>query len=842
MRDTKDVSDRRLIASAALLLVGVVLLAIAALPKRGGETGLLRVAVATPAEYRRLVALGVDVVAAPPRRARLAGEFVVEVLATKKQARRIAALGLPIEWIDEDHTATLAAKLAAGGGPKSATDLPPGFGTGAMGGYYTLAEIVALLDHYAATYPHIVAPKVVIGTSVEGRPIHAIKISDQPLIAEAEPGILIDALHHAREPASMQTLFLLLHRLVTGYGFDPAITSLVDGREIHLVPCLNPDGYVFNQSQSPAGGGLWRKNRRGVAGACGGVDLNRNYPAQFGIDDIGSSGDPCAESYRGSAPLSEPESTALDAYAAQLAPRVAVSLHAHGRQLLHPRGAQLAFPSDAAAYDEHGEILTAHAGYLFGPVSDVLGLVNGNYLDHFHEHHHAEAWAFELGTSFWPTIPELIAVAESNVPALLDLIAFAGADPRPRSLVVSEKVEAGNGSDGDGILEGAEIADVRVTLRNTGRAASGALTIAIESVDPKVEVIAGKSTTTLAPLGALSGATTTAGHLSVRLPIDAAPGSRVELRVTASGIDVERSAVLAFDVGASRPIARDDVELDLGWRMHLPGDTATTGRWTRADPLGVTQGLEVAQPEHDATAAPGKHCFVTGNTGTIPGGDDVDNGFTTLLSPVFDLAAATDPRLTYRRFYWCSKADQRLDIALSNDGGVTYHLLESVGGRPNQWTAAQWRIADHLTPTAQMRLRVIARDDANASVVEAALDDLEIHDFGVAPHLFVMGRPRLGGAIELQIAKPPGATTVLIFTAAHLAISPLHVGGLAGDLLLDPATLALIGSAPLASSGLTRLPLTVPSTPALLGASLHLQAITTGDTPRASNATTITVE
>jgi hypothetical protein len=159
MRDTKDVSDRRLIASAALLLVGVVLLAIAALPKRGGETGLLRVAVATPAEYRRLVALGVDVVAAPPRRARLAGEFVVEVLATNKQARRIAALGLPIEWIDEDHAATLAAQLAAGGGPKSATDLPPGFGTGAMGGYYTLAEIEALLDHYAATHPHIVAPR-----------------------------------------------------------------------------------------------------------------------------------------------------------------------------------------------------------------------------------------------------------------------------------------------------------------------------------------------------------------------------------------------------------------------------------------------------------------------------------------------------------------------------------------------------------------------------------------------------------------------------------------------------------------------------------------------------------
>ncbi|MFG0319039.1 MAG: hypothetical protein ACF8XB_17335, partial [Planctomycetota bacterium JB042] len=37
--------------------------------------------------------------------------------------------------------------------------LPPGYGQGAMGGAYTLAEIDALLDHYAATASAIVTPK-----------------------------------------------------------------------------------------------------------------------------------------------------------------------------------------------------------------------------------------------------------------------------------------------------------------------------------------------------------------------------------------------------------------------------------------------------------------------------------------------------------------------------------------------------------------------------------------------------------------------------------------------------------------------------------------------------------
>jgi hypothetical protein len=37
-----------------------------------------------------------------------------------------------------------------------------------------------------------------------------------------------------------------------------------------------------------------------------GVDLNRNYDFAFGIDEKGSSIDPCEEDYRGPYPFSEP--------------------------------------------------------------------------------------------------------------------------------------------------------------------------------------------------------------------------------------------------------------------------------------------------------------------------------------------------------------------------------------------------------------------------------------------------------------------------------------------------------------------------------------------------------
>jgi len=42
-----------------------------------------------------------------------------------------------------------------------------------------------------------------------------------------------------------------------------------------------------------------------------GVDLNRNYGYKWGYNNDGSSDDLCDESYRGSAPFSEPETAAI---------------------------------------------------------------------------------------------------------------------------------------------------------------------------------------------------------------------------------------------------------------------------------------------------------------------------------------------------------------------------------------------------------------------------------------------------------------------------------------------------------------------------------------------------
>ena len=76
----------------------------------------------------------------------------------------------------------------------------------------------------------------------------------------------------------------------------------------------------------------------------------------------------------------------------------------------------------------------------------------------------------------------------------------------------------------------------------------------------------------------------------------------------------------------------DDAETDQGWMLGVAGDTATTGVWVRVDPNGTA-----AQPEDDASD-PGVNCFVTGqgSVGGSVGENDIDGGFTTLVTPTID--------------------------------------------------------------------------------------------------------------------------------------------------------------------------------------------------------------
>ncbi len=294
-----------------------------------------------------------------------------------------------------------------------------GFGYGSMGGFYTLTEINAELDSMYMMYPNIITQKFSVGLSIENRQIYAVKISDNPNVNESEPQVHMNALIHAREPQAMMTIMYYMYYLLENYGTDPEVTYLVNNREIYFIPCINVDGYEYNRINNPGGGGMWRKNRRNNGGSYG-VDLNRNFGYMWGYDDIGSSGTPSSETYRGPSAFSEPESQAIRNYTNSKNFKTALNYHTSGNYLLYPWGYINSPTPDNAIFVEYSDDMVAYNGYENGQPPQILYEVNGSTDDWMYGEQTTKPKIFamtpEVGTTgFWPTQAEIFPLAIENL-------------------------------------------------------------------------------------------------------------------------------------------------------------------------------------------------------------------------------------------------------------------------------------------------------------------------------------------------------------------------------------------------------------------------------------------
>lgn len=191
------------------------------------------------------------------------------------------------------------------------------------------------------------------------------------------------------------------------------------------------------------------------------------------------------------------------------------------------------------------------------------------------------------------------------------------------------------------------------------------------------------------------------------------------------------AATYPLPVG-SIELSVDSMESDLGWTVGAAGDAATTGIWTRVNPVGTA-----AQPEDDHTAT-GTNCWVTGQglVGGAVGANDVDGGATTLMSPVYDLTGMVDPEFVYWRWYsndaGSAPGEDVFRVEISGDNGANWLVAEVVGptgaGTSGGWNSHRVLVSDFVTPSATVRLRFIAEDLGAGSIVEAGIDDLAVED------------------------------------------------------------------------------------------------------------------
>lgn len=147
---------------------------------------------------------------------------------------------------------------------------------GTMGGHLKWEEAIAKLDSLRLQYPTLVSEKWSIGNSYESRPMWTIRVTKNPDAPTGRPELWLNGVTHAREPLGMENVFYYLYWLLENYNIDPVATYILNNREIYFTPFINPDGYYYNQTTNPTGGGNWRKNRK-PQGSSIGTDLNRNF-------------------------------------------------------------------------------------------------------------------------------------------------------------------------------------------------------------------------------------------------------------------------------------------------------------------------------------------------------------------------------------------------------------------------------------------------------------------------------------------------------------------------------------------------------------------------------------
>ena len=261
---------------------------------------------------------------------------------------------------------------------------------GSMGSarYKTLDEVVSFTEMVLESYPEI-AGRVDLSKfgnpTVKGKFLTVLRLGNQNVPPHDQKAILLDGAHHSREPTSVQMVLYTTLSLLYEYEKEEVLSKgggilhqLWRDHSVYVIPVVNVDGYQEISEHWKEHGRLEmvRKNfKNDATKVCRGssedvgVDLNRNYDFAFGIDDLGSSGDPCAEDFRGRSAFSEPATkqvkTFLEETTEGQSVKIALNFHAYGNLLVHP----FSYLNQSFA-SEH--MVKYRASLLQGMLSDTL--------------------------------------------------------------------------------------------------------------------------------------------------------------------------------------------------------------------------------------------------------------------------------------------------------------------------------------------------------------------------------------------------------------------------------------------------------------------------------------
>ncbi len=202
---------------------------------------------------------------------------------------------------------------------------------------YTFEMMQKDLHRLASAYPNLLTLQI-IGESVEGRPIYAMRLG------KGETSIILEGSIHASEWLTTPLLMRMLEEYARHAQYGQAfgeydVTALLEEVAFWYIPMVNPDGVtlVLEGSGAVEHGAFVRQvaEQKGINDFSGwkanirGVDLNRQFPTGWhrmvNIEKVAS-----PSHYKGTAPLTEPEAKALFDFTLAVNPAMVLSYHQRG--------------------------------------------------------------------------------------------------------------------------------------------------------------------------------------------------------------------------------------------------------------------------------------------------------------------------------------------------------------------------------------------------------------------------------------------------------------------------------------------------------------------------------
>jgi hypothetical protein len=188
----------------------------------------------------------------------------VSVLNVRNKVIEISLSPLTVDWFLSQKYSYSIIEKADLKGILSSPGMSKAFG---WDSYPTWLQYDSLMQSFTINYPSLCSLDT-IGTSINGRLVLALKISDNPGSDEAEPEVFYTSTMHGDETGGYIMMLRLADFILKNYNENARVKELADNLEIWINPLANPDG-TYNSGNtitSPV-----RFNAHGV-------DLNRNFP------------------------------------------------------------------------------------------------------------------------------------------------------------------------------------------------------------------------------------------------------------------------------------------------------------------------------------------------------------------------------------------------------------------------------------------------------------------------------------------------------------------------------------------------------------------------------------